>query len=390
MLGRFDTIAHLCHRHRVVWSTRSFSASKKSLISPCRHLFHDGIRRIVSHDNLPLPTVVYSDNHVLVVNKPAGWHAVPNHPSRNDRSRGGGGGGFAVEGTSKKCLVTQLKSMGLGGGRQNNFLLPLHRIDQPCTGIMILGKTSKAASRITTLWKQKHVEKEYVCVVPTSRLGMLLAASTPIGNTGLSMSTTNTWSNPNDTNQLQQQAIQSNVENYEWHELQGHMLRNHNQSRNRSVIVLDHLPSMSLLSSSSSPSSEEEDETCERTRKLNLHWRILNLKKTTASSTSTIHPAYALIMVRTFEGARHMVRALLAQVGQCPIVGDVRYYQPSSMDSVTTMIPTPLKDRSVALHAFRIRFDSQRLKLGSLEQFEFEAPIPPTWKSYFGIRKDAL
>lgn len=387
MLRCFDTFAHLCHRCRFAPSIRPFSVSYRRRKGSRRHQFEDGRQRIGIDDDLPLPTVVYSDNHVLVVNKPAGWHSVPNHPSGNDSSGGGGGGGLVIGGSSEKCLVTQLKSMGLGGGSQNNFLLPLHRIDQPCTGIMILGKTSKAASRITTLWKQKHVEKEYACVVPTSRLGLLLAASTPIDDVSLSTAVTNTNTSPipNDSSPLHQQKVQFDGGSYEWYELQGHMLRQQHQSGNRSVIITPRLSSQSSLSPS--PSSEE-GETRQHTRKLSLQWRVQKLKKMTAS-TSTIHPTYSLIVVRTFEGARHMVRALFAQVGHCPIEGDVRYHQPSSMDA-TTIIPTPLKDRSVALHAFRIRLDSQRLKLGTLEKFVFEAPIPPTWKSYFGIPQDAI
>jgi hypothetical protein len=48
--------------------------------------------------------------------------------------------------------VTKLQ---LGGGSRKDFLKPLHRINQPCSGVLLLGKTSKAASRITTLWKKK-------------------------------------------------------------------------------------------------------------------------------------------------------------------------------------------------------------------------------------------
>ena len=43
-------------------------------------------------------------------------------------------------------------------------------------------------------------------------------------------------------------------------------------------------------------------------------------------------------------------------------------------------------DQSVALHAFRLSL-SPSLKLGSLDTFDFEAPIPATWKTYFGMDK---
>merc|ERR1712166_1659345 len=117
-------------------------------------------------------------------------------------------------------------------------------------------------------------------------------------------------------------------------------------------------------------------------------------------------PEYTLILVRTSEGARHMVRALLAQVGNCPIMGDVRYWTPSrysndrpdsgggdgggSNNNGNTN--QPLMDKSVALHAYGVYFDNpnQKLKLGTLNTFEFRAPIPSTWKTYFGIQNVQL
>lgn len=69
-----------------------------------------------------------------------------------------------------------------------------------------------------------------------------------------------------------------------------------------------------------------------------------------------------------------MVRAILAQVGRCPIAGDVRYNSGS----------IPLPDQSVALHAFRLSLD-RSLKLGTLDTFDFQAPLPKTWSRFFGM-----
>ena len=105
------------------------------------------------------PDVIYSDNHILVVNKPPGWLSVPNPRP------------------SQKCLLSHLKRSKLGGGSKKDFLMPLHRIDQPCSGVLMFGKTSKAASRITTLWKKKKVKKEYLVVVSAARLADLQSRS---------------------------------------------------------------------------------------------------------------------------------------------------------------------------------------------------------------------
>ena len=71
---------------------------------------------------LPQPQSLYSDNHLLVVNKPPGWQV-------HGKGNGSGSGD-----ETKKCLLTYLQTNKLGGGSKNDFLLPLHRIDQPCSG----------------------------------------------------------------------------------------------------------------------------------------------------------------------------------------------------------------------------------------------------------------
>jgi 23S rRNA-/tRNA-specific pseudouridylate synthase len=356
MQRRFRCSTLLCSLHQ--------SSSRGS---SCRRLTlprFDGDLDGNDGSGLPLPTVVYSDNHLLVVNKPAGWHSVPNRPSNIIAAE-------RLVDVPEKCIVTKLKSMRLGGGSQSDFLLPLHRIDQPCTGLLILGKTSKAASRITNLWKQKRVEKEYLCVVPSQRLGMLVTASTPLRHGSAAAP-----SGAIETSLHSQMHGEGPSGGNVWYELRGLMLRQRPNSRSVAMVPVSGLPL--------SPLRAEEIPT----RKVELLWRIMKLK--TSSSAPSENPSNTLILVRTFEGARHMVRALLAQIGRCPIEGDVRYQQSSMDTAVGFEHCSPLQDRSVALHAFRIRLDSHRLKLGSLETFEFQAPIPATWKYFFGICQDAI
>ena len=87
---------------------------------------------------LERPEVIYSNNHLLVVNKPAGWKSQP----------GNGGGSSSSSAIDPKCLLTYLKSQSLGGGSNKDFLIPTHRLDQPCTGVLIFAKNGKAASRV--------------------------------------------------------------------------------------------------------------------------------------------------------------------------------------------------------------------------------------------------
>ena len=246
--------------------------------------------------SLPQPSVLYSNNHLLAINKPAGWHSIP-----------------LDHGRSNKCLLTWLKQKSLGGGSRHDFLIPLHRLDQPCSGILLLAKTSKAASRITTAWKHHHVKKEYTCVL----------------------------SSKNNLEVLKQRCTQDE----EWYELKGLMTRPRNQ-RSVTMASAKHSDDVSLAYSTKS-------------RLCAIQWRM-------AKSLGT-HP---VIVVRTREGARHMVRALLAQVGGAPICGDVRYGA-----------SYPLPDRSVALHASLVILpDSLVLPL---DRHDFVAPPPVEWTSWF-------
>ena len=96
---------------------------------------------------LERPEVIFSNNHLLVVNKPAGWKSQP-----------GNGGGQSSSVTDPKCLLTYLKSQGLGGGLNKDFLIPTHRLDQPCTGVLIFAKNGKAASRVQVAWSKQLVK----------------------------------------------------------------------------------------------------------------------------------------------------------------------------------------------------------------------------------------
>ncbi|CAB9522317.1 pseudouridine synthase C [Seminavis robusta] len=235
---------------------------------------------------LPKPTIIYSDNHILVVNKPSGWHVVPNKPEEVVSSKEGEP---QSHNTSTKCLLTQLQENRLGGGSQKHFLKPLHRIDQPCTGVVLFAKTSKAASRISKAWKANKVQKTYLCLIQPHNLESLRCNSISIHD--------------NNSNQ-----------HHQWWKLEGYQ-----------------------------------------------HKR----KKRVDSLISNV------LLVETNQGARHMIRALLSQVGKCPILGDSRY----GFNNKSTITPSSSYRHSVALHARGIVLPDD-LTLGTTTQRYFEAPIP--------------
>eukprot|EP00535_Pseudo-nitzschia_heimii_P010458 CAMPEP_0197192950 /NCGR_PEP_ID=MMETSP1423-20130617/26118_1 /TAXON_ID=476441 /ORGANISM="Pseudo-nitzschia heimii, Strain UNC1101" /LENGTH=334 /DNA_ID=CAMNT_0042645979 /DNA_START=322 /DNA_END=1326 /DNA_ORIENTATION=+ len=326
----------------------------------------------------------------------------------------------------KKCLLTHLQRNGYGGGSKKDFLVPLHRIDQPCTGVLLFGKTSKAASRVTKVWKGKRkkntkqqkrgddegnpdvirgVMKDYLCVVPTSRLGAMEEASTSAStnygedftDSGFPISVGRTLADGIQWNQLdglmfRRSALFSDHDSIGndpgFRRSQRRQQQKHYNERlrkGRSVkIVRRHRPGHNGYDSFYDYDHDADNATM---RPVRVRWKVVHIPM--------IEPAYTLLLVRSSEGARHMVRALLAQVGDCPILGDVRYWKAGTYGSRIPRFSTdvekgPLRDRSVALHAYGLYFDKQQLKLGNLDTFEFRAPVPSTWESLFGIGNHQL
>jgi len=267
-------------------------------------------RRSFSSRQLPLPAVLYSNNHLLVIDKPAGWHSIP----------------LENNNISRKCLLSWLKRQSLGGGSRRDFLLPLHRLDQPCTGILLMAKTSKAASRITKVWKNHEVSKEYSCVLLSNSLAALKRAS---------------------------QQVDDN-----WYELKGAMERSRKPGSVNMMPLSRHDESALMVLSET---AVDPFHLHSRIRLCSIRWRMAE------DSLGSMNP---LIVVQTVKGARHMVRSMLGQVGHAPIGGDIRYGATH-----------PLPDRSVALHASRVTLPDSLVLC--LDQKEFVAPLPKQWESWF-------
>lgn len=102
-------------------------------------------------------SVVYEDNHVLVVRKPA-----------NVLSQGDGTGDPSMVDIAKHYLKTKYQKTG------NVYLGLIHRLDRPVSGLLLLAKTSKAAERLSLALSKKEIQREYLTIaegtVPTQTL----------------------------------------------------------------------------------------------------------------------------------------------------------------------------------------------------------------------------
>lgn len=95
-----------------------------------------------------VPSIIYEDNHLLVLNKPAGWLV------QGDRT-----GDATLTDWGKQYLKEKYAKPGAV------FLTPAHRIDRPVSGAVLMARTDKALSRLTQLFRDKAVQKTYWALV---------------------------------------------------------------------------------------------------------------------------------------------------------------------------------------------------------------------------------
>jgi len=95
-----------------------------------------------------LPEILFEDNHLFVVNKPAG---VLTQPSGTDQP--------SLEGICKQWIKEKHQKPG------NVFLEAIHRLDKPVSGIVLFAKTSKALSRLQESMRNRKSKKIYIALV---------------------------------------------------------------------------------------------------------------------------------------------------------------------------------------------------------------------------------
>ena len=92
--------------------------------------------------------IIYEDNHIIVVNKPA------NMPVCKDSSND-----IDLLSKLKDYIKTKYNKPG------NVYLGLVHRLDRPVEGIIVFAKTSKAASRLSNQITNNQFKKTYYAIV---------------------------------------------------------------------------------------------------------------------------------------------------------------------------------------------------------------------------------
>lgn len=95
----------------------------------------------------PFP-ILYEDNHLLVIDKPAG---LP--------TQGAARGEESVVELAKDYLARKYNKPG------NVYLGVVSRLDRLVTGVLVLARTSKAAARLSEQFRTREPEKTYLAIV---------------------------------------------------------------------------------------------------------------------------------------------------------------------------------------------------------------------------------
>ena len=94
-----------------------------------------------------MPTVLFEDNHCLVLDKPAGMLA-----------QGDISGDLSAVDWAREYLKLKYQKPG------NVFVGLVHRLDRPTSGVILLTRTSKAASRLSEQFREGAVKKTYLAI----------------------------------------------------------------------------------------------------------------------------------------------------------------------------------------------------------------------------------
>ena len=120
------------------------------------------IEEMPEPEDIPVP-VIFEDEHLLVVDKPAGLVA---HPGAGNRS-----------GT----LVNALLSRGIAGGEDPERPGVVHRLDRDTSGLMVVARGEEAYSELVAALGQRRVGRVYRTIVVGEGLPATGTVDAPVG-----------------------------------------------------------------------------------------------------------------------------------------------------------------------------------------------------------------
>lgn len=116
-------------------------------------------------ESIPLD-ILYEDNHILMINKPAGLVV---HPGAGNDS-----------GTLVNSLIAHHPAFGEQGWERGRPGI-VHRLDKDTSGLMVIAKTLKSLEFLQKEFKQRRVEKHYLALARGENIPDAGVIERPIG-----------------------------------------------------------------------------------------------------------------------------------------------------------------------------------------------------------------
>jgi len=110
-------------------------------------LMHPPFENRVDPENIPLD-IVYEDDTLLLINKPAGFVVHPGHGN--------------YTGTLVNALAYHFDNLPMNSSERPGLV---HRIDKDTTGLLVIAKTEAAMTHLAKQFEAKTSEREYVAMV---------------------------------------------------------------------------------------------------------------------------------------------------------------------------------------------------------------------------------
>ena len=110
-------------------------------------LAHPTYEQLLTPENIPLD-IVYEDDQLLVINKPAGMVVHPGHGN--------------YSGTLVNALAYHFENLPMNSSERPGLV---HRIDKDTTGLLVVAKTEHAMAYLTKQFAEKTSEREYIALV---------------------------------------------------------------------------------------------------------------------------------------------------------------------------------------------------------------------------------
>lgn len=110
-------------------------------------LSHPPFEHLLVPENIPLD-IVYEDDQLLVINKPAGMVVHPGHGN--------------YSGTLVNALAYHFENLPVNSSERPGLV---HRIDKDTSGLLVVAKTELAMAYLTKQFAEKTSEREYIALV---------------------------------------------------------------------------------------------------------------------------------------------------------------------------------------------------------------------------------